>query len=377
MGEKRGRSHNLMSRRVPRKQERPPKRIGGPTLRTLGEFGLLRRLRARMPALPAGVLAGIGDDAAIMQPSPGLALVATVDVLVEGKDFRWQWCPPEAVGQKGLTVSLSDIGAMGAVPRYALVALGLPRGTPVKRIDGLYRGIWDAAEGAGVAVVGGDLSEAPRLVLSITLIGEGEADRLVRRSGSKVGETIWVTGSLGRAAAGLYALKAGYRIERASVRGRRGRAVSPRTRQGLRETIGAQLYPVARYREGQFLARAGHATAMIDLSDGLASDLARLAEESEVGARIFADRLPVDASTREVARLLGLDHLKLALGGGEDFELLFTSGTPSTTIQETLVRSGFARPYPIGEVLPAEAGLTLVGLRGREEPLRGGFEHFR
>ncbi|MGH7352909.1 MAG: thiamine-phosphate kinase, partial [Candidatus Methylomirabilales bacterium] len=126
----------------------------GPTVRALGEFGLLRRLRAKSPPLPPEVLVGMGDDAAIMQPSPGLALVATVDVLVEGKDFRWEWCPAEAVGHKGLTVSLSDVGAMGAIPKYALVALGLPARTPVKRVDGIYRGIWGAAEAAGVAVVG-------------------------------------------------------------------------------------------------------------------------------------------------------------------------------------------------------------------------------
>lgn len=366
-----------MSARVPPQKKNRRIRAGETTLRTLGEFGLLRRLRGRTPLLPPDVLLGMGDDASIMQPSPGLALVATVDVLVEGKDFRWQWCPPEAVGHKGLTVSLSDVGAMGAVPKYALVALGLPRGMPLHRVDGLYRGIWETAQAAGVAVVGGDLSEAPCLILSLTLIGEGEAGRLVRRNGSKPGETIWVTGPLGRAAAGLHALKAGYRVEHSSVRGKRGTKISPKTRKAIRETIQAQLYPVARYREGRVLAETGFATAMIDLSDGLASDLSRLAEESGVGARIFADQIPVDPFTRQVARLLGLDPLKLALGGGEDFELLFTSRDDPAAIEETLVQSGFARPHPIGEVRPSDEGLSLVGLRGRREPIRGGFEHFR
>jgi len=131
------------------------KRTRGPTLRTLGELGLLRRLRARTPPLPPDVLAGIGDDASIVRTSPGLAVVATVDVLVEGTDFRWEWCPPEAVGQKGITVSLSDVGAMGAVPKYALVALALPPEMPLQRVDGLSRGIWETAEAARVTVVGG------------------------------------------------------------------------------------------------------------------------------------------------------------------------------------------------------------------------------
>jgi thiamine-monophosphate kinase len=353
------------------------KRTRGPTLRTLGELGLLRRLRARTPPLPADVLAGIGDDASILRTSPGLAVVATVDVLVEGTDFRWEWCPPEAVGQKGITVSLSDVGAMGAIPKYALVALGLPPEMPVHRVDGLNRGIWEAAEAAGVAVVGGDISEAPCLVLSLTVIGEGEAERLVRRSGGKVGETIWVTGPLGRAAAGLHALKAGYRITHAGVTGRRGRKISPRARKALWETIQAQLYPVARYREGKILAEARFASAMIDLSDGLASDLSRLTEESGVGAQIYTKRIPVDSHTKQVGRLLGLDPLTLAVGGGEDFELLFTSGADPVSIQDILVRNGFARPHPIGEVLPAENGLFLVGPRGKREPLLGGFEHFR
>ncbi|MFQ5847610.1 MAG: thiamine-phosphate kinase [Candidatus Methylomirabilales bacterium] len=349
----------------------------GPTLRTLGEFGLLRRLRARTPPLPPDVLLGIGDDASIMQPSPGVALVATVDVLVEGKDFRWEWCSPEAVGQKGLTVSLSDVGAMGAVPKYALVALGLPPGMPLDRVDGLYRGIWKAAEGAGVAVVGGDLSAAPCLMLSVTLIGEGKPDRLLRRNGSKPGETIWVTGSLGRAAAGLSALKAGYRLEQKTVKGRGGRAMSPEIRGAVRQAIRAQLYPVARYREGRLLAEQGVATAMIDLSDGLASDLHRLAEEGKVGFRILAEEIPIDPATRHVARLLGLDPLKLAIAGGEDFELLFTSGADRATIQESLAARGLARPHLIGEVLPEARGVCLVGPRGRPHRLPGGFDHFR
>ncbi|MFQ5960539.1 MAG: thiamine-phosphate kinase, partial [Candidatus Methylomirabilales bacterium] len=329
------------------------------------------------PPLPPHVVLGIGDDASILQPSAGSAVVATVDVLVEGKDFRWEWCPPEAIGHKGLVVSLSDVGAMGAVPRYALVALGLPPRMPLDRVDGIYRGIWRAAEAAGVAVVGGDLSEAPCVMLSVTLIGEGEGDRLVRRSGGKPGETIWVTGPLGRAAAGLRALQAGYRLEQSSVKGKRGKKVSPKTQKAIREMIQAQLYPVARVREGKILADARLATAMIDLSDGLASDLSRLAEESGVGARIFADRIPVDPLTKEVAGLLGLDPLRLALGGGEDFELLFTSRADSAMVRQTLISSGFAQPYPIGELLPAEEGLSLSGPPGRKDALQGGYEHFR
>ena len=348
----------------------------GRTVRTLGEFGLLKRLRARTPVLPPDVLAGLGDDACILRPSPGFALVATVDVLVEDKDFRWEWSPPEAIGQKGLAVSLSDVGAMGAIPKYALIALGLPPNIPVKRVDGLYRGIWKTAAPAGVAVVGGDLSEAPCVVLTVILIGEGESERLVRRSGAKVGETIWVTGHLGRAAAGLAALKAGYKVERSGVKGKR-RKIPPKARKALRETIQAQLYPVAHYREGRALAEAGLATAMIDLSDGLGSDLSRLVEESGVGARIWEDQIPVDPPTKQVAQILGVDPLKLALAGGEDFELLFTSAADPAIILKTFVRKGFATPHPIGEVLPAEEGLLLVGPRGTQKTLHGGFEHFR
>lgn len=300
-----------------------------------------------------------------------------MDVLVEGTDFRWDWCPPEAVGQKGVTVSLSDIGAMGAIPRYALVALGLPAGMPVDRVDGLTQGIWEAAEKAGVAVVGGDISEAPRVILSLTVIGEGNEEQLVRRSGAEVGETIWVTGPLGGAAAGLCALRAGYRMSHSGVVAKRVRKVSPQARKALWGTIQAQLYPVARYREGRVLAEAGLASAMIDLSDGLASDLSRVAEESGVGARIFANRIPVAAHTKHVARLLGLDPLRLAVGGGEDFELLFTSGADPMIIRDTLVRNGFARPHPLGEIVPAAEGLFLVASRGRREPLQGGYEHFR
>jgi thiamine-monophosphate kinase len=161
------------------------------------------------------------------------------------------------------------------------------------------------------------------------------------------------------------------------MKGRRGMHLPPKTRKALRETMQAQLYPIARYREGRVLAETGIATAMIDLSDGLASDLTRLAEESGVGARIFAERVPVDLSTQQVAELVGSDPLGLALGGGEDFELLFTSVATSAAIEETLVRRGFARPHAVGEIRPAADGLILVRPRGRREPLGRGFEHFR
>jgi thiamine-monophosphate kinase len=161
------------------------------------------------------------------------------------------------------------------------------------------------------------------------------------------------------------------------VKGKRGRKVSPKIGKALRGAIQAQLYPVARVREGNILADARLVTAMIDLSDGIASDLSRLAEESGVGARIFVDQIPVDPLTKQVAQILGLDPLRLAVGGGEDFELLFTSGAHSAMVQETLVSRGLGRPYAIGELLPAGEGLFLVGPRGKQEPLQGGYEHFR
>ena len=363
-----------MSPRIPRKKKTHRLVGGGVTLRALGEFGLLKRLRRTAPPPPPEVLLGIGDDACILRPSPGFALVATVDTLVEGEDFRWEWTPPEAVGYKGLAVNLSDIGAMGAIPRYALVALALPATTPVAVVDRLYQGLWKAAERAEVAVVGGDLSEAPRLVFTLTLLGEGEPERLLRRSMARVGDRIWVTGPLGKAAAGLRALKAGYRVDGS---GERGKKIPLKIRKAFRETIQAQLYPEARYREGRTLAQAGLATAMIDLSDGLSSDLTRLAEESRVGARIFLASLPLDPSTVRVAATLGLDPFTLALGGGEDFELLFTSGKDPAMVQNLLAEQGFRAPHQVGEIVPPEEGLLVVKPDGKEKPLQGGFQHFR
>jgi thiamine-monophosphate kinase len=348
-----------------------------PTLRTLGEFGLLKRLRRTAPPSPPEVLLGIGDDACILRLPPGFALVATVDTLVEGEDFRWEWTPPEAVGYKGLAVNLSDLGSMGAIPRYALVALSLPATTPVAVVDRLYQGLWRAAEGAGVTVVGGDLSEAPRLVFSLTLLGEGEPEKLLRRSMARVGDRIWVTGPLGKAAAGLRALQAGYRVDGSGVRGGRGKKIPVKIRKALRETIQAQLYPEARYREGRILAQAGVATAMIDLSDGFASDLTRLAEESRVGARIFVTSLPLDPSTVRVATTLGLDPVKLALAGGEDFELLFTSGKDLAVVQNLLTGHGFRAPHQVGEIVSPEEGLVVITPDGKARPLQGGFQHFR
>jgi thiamine-monophosphate kinase len=244
-------------------------------------------------------------------------------------------------------------------------------------VDRLYRWLWKAAERAEVAVVGGDLSEAPRLILSLTLLGEGELEKLLRRSTARVGDRIWVTGPLGKAAAGLQALKAGFRVQGSGIRGRGGRGIPLKLRKALRETIHAQLYPEARYREGRTLAQAGLATAMIDLSDGFASDLTRLAEESRIGARIFAASLPLDPSTVQVATTLGLDPFKLALEGGEDFELLFTSGKDPAIVQRLFTGQGFRAPHQVGEIVPPEEGLVVITPDGKKRPLLGGFQHFR
>lgn len=345
-------------------------------LRDVGEFGLIEWVRTHGPHLPASVLIGPGDDSAVLRWDPRNLLLATTDLLVEETDFTWVTSPPEAIGAKALAVNLSDIGAMGGRPRYALLSVALPSKTPMHRVRGMIRGFWREATGAAVGVIGGDLSEGPLVSVNATVLGEAQANRVVSRSGAGVGDRIWVTGQLGAAAAGLWLLQHGVHLKGASLRGTGIGRLSPGDRRGLIAAIRAQQRPVARWREGHALAAAGLVNAMIDLSDGLAADLGHLCKASGVGARVLVDQVPVAASARIVAARAGLHPTEFAVTGGEDFELLFTSAASPARLERFWKGRGFGHLTQIGEVT-AGTKVQLINPRGRARPLVGGFSHFR
>ncbi len=315
---------------------------------------------------------GSGDDAAIIHQQQARDTVITADLLVEDIDFRRHTTPPHLLGVKALAVSLSDIAAMGARPRWALLSIGVPDDIwESSFLKHFYEGFDEFADAHGVTLVGGDVSRTPeRIVCDSIVLGEAARGRAVLRSGARPGDQIFVTGTLGGAAAGLQLLEAGTRFKDSAARKNprqpcgdeqaarpRQKSVSAAVRPlassaSRQQLILRQLRPTPRAAWGQLLGEKRLATAMIDLSDGLSSDLAHLCRESGVGARIEAARLPSEPLI-EAARISGADALLLALDGGEDFELLFTvrprnvaklpgeiDGVPVTRIGEVTADAG-------------------------------------
>lgn len=255
---------------------------------------------------PGTLLLGPGDDAAVWQPPPGRALVVTQDALVEGVDFRRDWTTPHQLGRRCIAVSLSDLAAMGAIPAFCVVTLCAPAGTPLGDVEALHGGIEEIAAETGCPLVGGDVSaiDGP-LVLDVVAAGTVDARRMLRRDAGRPGDLLLVTGRLGRAAAGLRMLTAPARVPLLHA------DVLPAWR-------AAQLDPAPRLAEGLRLASAGVRCAG-DLSDGLLVDARRTAAASGCAAEVWRDALPVDP---ELPRVFRADWLDLAMGGGEDFELL-------------------------------------------------------
>ena len=272
----------------------------------LGEAGLIARIVERIGPAP-GDETWSGDDAAVISTSGPRQLITT-DFIVEDVDFTLAGFPPDAIGWKAMAVNASDVAAMGGTPEHAVVSISLRADLRLEEVDGILDGVLAAAATWDIAVVGGDISRAREVMVSVTLLGSIDSGAVVYRSGAGAGEAICVTGSLGGAAGGLLQQRKGHR--EVSEPG------------GLVER---QLYPRARVEEGRQLA-AGGATSMIDISDGLAVDLARLMEASGTGCRVDLDALPVDPGLDALRTLLGrdFDPLELAVTGGEDFELLFT-----------------------------------------------------
>ena len=280
----------------------------------VGEFGLIDRLHARLgdAARADGLLEGIGDDAAVLDLGGGRVQVVTTDALVEGVHVDRTFAPMRTIGWKAVATNVSDVCAMNATPRWATVALGLPNDVSVEAAEALYGGIAEACARYGVAVVGGDVTAAPRLVLSVTVIGEADAGAIVTRRGAQPGDLLCVTGDLGAAAAGLQVLLAG-RDEAVDL-GQFGYAVE------------RQLKPQARLdRVRLWAARGFRPTALIDVSDGLASETHHLCAGGVVGATVDAGALPVHVETLRAAERFGARPEPWVLYGGEDYELLFTA----------------------------------------------------
>jgi len=274
----------------------------------LSEDALIASLRDALGRPPRALRVGIGDDAAVWKTSGSHLSVLTTDMLVDGVHFRSHATTPEDLGAKALAVNLSDIAAMGARPAVAVIALGITEGFDSDWLRGLYRGMAGLADSSQCAIAGGDIVRAPALTIAVTIAGHVRPSRLRVRSGAKPGDLIAVTGALGRAAAGLRALDRQV-----------AEALDPVQRAAV---CGAYLRPTPRLREGAFLGGSSAVHAMMDISDGLSTDVGRLSAASGVDAVIDLRLLAVDPAVSAAAKLTGDDALRLTLDGGDDYELL-------------------------------------------------------
>jgi thiamine-monophosphate kinase len=324
-----------------------------------GEFELIARLTQGLPSR-SGVVSGVGDDCAILDPGGNTLLLATCDCQVEGVHFTFQTSSPEEIGRKALAINISDIAAMGGEPRYALISLVLPPRQALDILERIYAGLRQEAEQFAIAIVGGNISGAGKseqLVIDITVLGSIERGHALMRNGARIGDTLFVTGSLGDAAAGLYTLL------------HPDHPYPPEARDALRSRY---RLPGSRVREGRILSQLGPetVTAMLDISDGLSGDLYHLCERSNVGARIEKESLPLSPALCAIAGVVAYDPFDWALHGGEDYELLFSvsSGKEDLVMQAVQSATGTSITV-IGKLCPAEEGMKLVSSGGHKEVL--------
>jgi thiamine-monophosphate kinase len=319
------------------------------TLRPTGELALVDRIRRDSAARSLGrVRLGIGDDCAVLQPPAGHEVLVTTDFCLEGRHFRRDWHSAESAGHRCLARGLSDMAAMGASPMAAFLSLALPNRTERKWTDGFFRGLRALADEFAVPLAGGDTARSPsdHILADIVLLGSAPAGKALRRSGAQPGEILYVTGPLGGAAAELLSLP----LRESATRG---------------DGRHPQLFPSPRLAVGQALLRRGLATACIDLSDGLSTDLRHLCDESGVSAEIDLAALPLHP--------LATGRIELALNGGEDYELLFAA-RPTTRVPHSIAGAAITR---IGCLSPRTRPVVAqIDVRGRRTILKaGGWEH--
>jgi thiamine-monophosphate kinase len=296
---------------------------------------------------------GPGDDAAILSPSGETDWVLSCDAFIEGVHFLAKTHPPDSIGYKSLARATSDLAAMGATPRYFLLTLGLPKSRTSKWLGSFLKGMARASRELGILIIGGDTTSSSAIAISITVLGEVTPGQAVQRAGAKMGDLIYVSGKLGRAQLGLELVLAGFARE-------------PK----FRSEVQPHLYPKVKTDLGTWLAKNDVATAMMDISDGLSTDLARLCAASGVGAKIYANKIPgltIPPAVFKKLRNRKLDPLQMALHGGEDYELLFTV-SPSQARRLRRAPNSSALTM-IGEITKNE-NQTLIDGAGKKSPLR-------
>jgi thiamine-monophosphate kinase len=310
------------------------------------------------------LIKGIGDDCAVIKKDGESVQLLTTDTLVEGVHFDLTWHQPYLLGRKCASVNLSDIAAMGGKPIGCLLSVGFPDSMPVW-FDDFMAGFSAVLSTNDTMLIGGDTVKSRNdLLISVVITGEGKRDQICYRSGAKVGDLIWVSGSLGNAAAGLELCRKG--------------VVQPEDKQGKwHQLVKAHLDPIPQIQLGLILASSGLVHAMMDISDGLATDLAHLCRESGVGAAIEEQSLPVDESLKEAALELDTQVLDWVLKGGEDYRLLFTTGAEGEQkLRQLIPDTTDGKIHCIGRITEGDGVYLCSGYNERQEITYQGYDHF-
>ncbi|MFH0926202.1 MAG: thiamine-phosphate kinase [bacterium] len=335
-------------------------------LSEISEFELINRFKKIIKDTSLGddILVTIGDDAAVckLEKKNTYTLIST-DSLLENVHFKFTYAQPYTVGCKAVYVNVSDIAAMGGIPKYLLISVSAKKDLSLSLLEDIYKGIVRASNKYRIKIIGGNTSSGCNdLAINITIIGSIEKKHIVTRSGAKTGDLIVVTGSIGEAYAGFKVLQGD---------------IKPTN--NLKKCIKKHLLPEPRVNEGRLIAVKGLATSMIDISDGLASDLGHLLTESKKGARIYANQIPISPQTKKIAKIFNDAPLDYALYGGEDYELLFT--LPPQKLGKCLnyfKQNSFFPPTVIGEIEVDKERFVIINETGQEYPLtKKGFDHFQ
>jgi thiamine-monophosphate kinase len=327
----------------------------------MNENRIVQLLKSRYSRRSVSIKKGIGDDAAVIRPRGASEyLLITSDMLLEGVDFRVEWTTPLQLGQKAIAVNLSDLAAMGARPRAFTVSLAVTRGISERWIRDFYDGLTDPKHSMGAHLIGGDLSSSRGgISISVTALGESLERKVLYRHGGRAGDIVYVTGVLGRSAAGLKLLQKSI--------------VHPRT-EPQRAALRSHLSPLPRCEAGLWLAQSGFVRCMMDLSDGLSADLPRMCAASGVGAEIDEAHIPV----LDESRGWGFNPLQLALHGGEDYELLFAVSKRKADLFEKVYPSNLPRVTRVGRLISDASKILMISESGRRfRLLDQGFDHFR
>jgi thiamine-monophosphate kinase len=310
-------------------------------IKEIGEFGLIDRITKKPKH--KDIVVGIGDDCAVVKTKKGLQ-VLTTDTLVEGDHFKREWFSPKQIGMKAIEINVSDVAAMGAIPKYVLVSLALPKDLDVEFVDGLYNGMWKTCDKYNIEIIGGNMTHSKQMVITITLIGEVDKNNLSLRSGAKPGDLILVSGHLGNGRAGLRLFE--------------------KNLKGFENVRKNYLEPKANLKKA--LKISPFVNSMIDVSDGLSPEIKHICEESIRGAIIYKENIPIKDEVRNIAAYLGEDEYDYALFGGEDFELVYTVSKDNLSKID-----GFL----IGEITKNKA-IRLFS-KGKEKIItKKGYDHF-